>query len=115
MYKVCTNKDDGIPFHSDIEDDVTSLAEFTPETLVQSAAKCLILINPDVVVPMAMPSGMAQRFSATTTLADACVVRMSLPTQKLVFIYLWSIIYILFDSLSDFEATSATKPSCTRM
>lgn len=59
---------------STIEDDVSSLAEFTPETLVQAAAKCLVLIDPDVVVPMSMPSGMAQRFSATTTLADACVV-----------------------------------------
>lgn len=53
---------------------MTSLSEFTPETLVHSAAKCLVSINPDAVVPMSMPSGMAQRFSATTTLADACVV-----------------------------------------
>uniref|UniRef100_A0A1B0GPI5 Coiled-coil domain-containing protein 22 homolog n=1 Tax=Phlebotomus papatasi TaxID=29031 RepID=A0A1B0GPI5_PHLPP len=57
---------------SDIDDEVHSLSYFSPEMLVSSVSKCLILIKPSLEVPQSLPPGMAQRFTVTSNLAEAC-------------------------------------------
>lgn len=69
---------DNIIIHSlqqigcDIDEDVTSLSAFSPEKLVETAAKCLLLIRPDMEIPTSLPAGMAQRYSVTAAIAEAC-------------------------------------------
>ena len=63
-------------YYSNIDNDITSLSCFSPELLVKTVAKCLILIKPSIVnLPMCLPHGMAQKFAATNTLAETCQVR----------------------------------------
>lgn len=50
------------------------LANFAPQIVFEATAKCIELISPEINIPKTLPSGMAQRFSATASLAEACVV-----------------------------------------
>ncbi|XP_055372658.1 coiled-coil domain-containing protein 22 homolog [Condylostylus longicornis] len=68
---------DNIIIHSlkqigcNIDDDVISLSSFSPELLVETVSKCLQLIKPSSNLPKNLPSNMAQRFSVSSTLAEA--------------------------------------------
>lgn len=55
-----------------IDDDVISLSSFSPELLVETVSKCLRLIKPTLQLPETLPGGMAQRFTVTASLAEAC-------------------------------------------
>lgn len=55
-----------------LDDEVTSLDEFSPTLLVQVVSKCITLIDPSLELPQTLPPGMAQRFTATASLAEAC-------------------------------------------
>lgn len=44
-------------FDSNLDEDITSLANFTPEHLVRCVSKCLRLIQPDLNVPDNLPPG----------------------------------------------------------
>lgn len=61
-------------FSSNIEPDILSLSSFTPELLVETVSMCLHLIKPSMNVPKKLPPGMAQRFTVTASLAEACTV-----------------------------------------
>lgn len=61
-------------FFSKIDENITNLSSFSPELLVKTISKCLLLIKPSLELPETLPVGMAQRYSVTTTLADACNV-----------------------------------------
>lgn len=60
---------------STLDDEVTSLDEFSPTLLVQVVSKCITLIDSSLDLPRTLPPGMAQRFTATASLAEACRVR----------------------------------------
>lgn len=55
-----------------LDEEVTSLDEFSPTLLVQVVSKCITLIDPSLDLPRTLPPGMAQRFTATASLAEAC-------------------------------------------
>lgn len=55
-----------------LDEEVTSLDEFSPTLLVQVVSKCISLIDPSLDLPRTLPPGMAQRFTATASLAEAC-------------------------------------------
>uniref|UniRef100_A0A1Q3F102 Coiled-coil domain-containing protein 22 homolog n=1 Tax=Culex tarsalis TaxID=7177 RepID=A0A1Q3F102_CULTA len=55
-----------------LDEEVTSLDEFSPTLLVQVVSKCIALIDPSLDLPQTLPPGMAQRFTATASLAEAC-------------------------------------------
>uniref|UniRef100_A0A182YL70 Coiled-coil domain-containing protein 22 homolog n=1 Tax=Anopheles stephensi TaxID=30069 RepID=A0A182YL70_ANOST len=69
---------DNIILHSlrqidcDLDEDIQGLDQFTPSILVRTVTKCLLLIDPTLDLPHTLPSGMAQRFTATARLAEAC-------------------------------------------
>lgn len=44
-------------FGSNLDEDVLSLAGFTPEHLVQCVSKCVRLIQPGLDVPESLPPG----------------------------------------------------------
>lgn len=44
-------------FDSKLDNEVTSLVDFTPELLVHCVSKCLHLIQPDLEVPESLPPG----------------------------------------------------------
>lgn len=55
-------------------EDVKTLTDFSPELLVETVSSCIQLIDTSLNLPKTLPSNLAQRFSATASLADACVV-----------------------------------------
>ncbi|XP_052563294.1 coiled-coil domain-containing protein 22 homolog [Culex pipiens pallens] len=61
-----------------LDEEVTSLDEFSPTLLVQVVSKCITLIDPSLDLPRTLPPGMAQRFTATASLAEACRIFASL-------------------------------------
>uniref|UniRef100_A0A8W7PI06 Coiled-coil domain-containing protein 22 homolog n=1 Tax=Anopheles coluzzii TaxID=1518534 RepID=A0A8W7PI06_ANOCL len=69
---------DNIILHSlrqidcDLDEDIQGLEQFTPAVLVRTVSKCLLLIDPSLDLPQTLPPGMAQRFTATARLAEAC-------------------------------------------
>lgn len=71
---------DNIIIHSlkqigcNIGDDIKTLTNFSPELLVDTVSNLLHLIDPTINLPKSLPSNLAQRFSATASLAEACVV-----------------------------------------
>jgi coiled-coil domain-containing protein 22 len=59
---------------SDLDESLESLAQISPEKLVETVSRCVHLIKPDLPdVPATLPSNMAQRFATATTLAETCV------------------------------------------
>ncbi|XP_058129345.1 coiled-coil domain-containing protein 22 homolog [Anopheles ziemanni] len=71
---------DNIILHSlrqidcDLDEDIQGLEHFTPSILVRTISKCLLLIDPSLDLPHSLPPGMAQRFTVTARLAEACTV-----------------------------------------
>ncbi|XP_062564380.1 coiled-coil domain-containing protein 22 homolog [Armigeres subalbatus] len=69
---------DNIILHSlrqiecNLDEEVTSLGHISPSMLVQIVSKCISLIDPSLELPQTLPPGMAQRFTATASLAEAC-------------------------------------------
>ncbi|XP_061515734.1 coiled-coil domain-containing protein 22 homolog [Anopheles gambiae] len=69
---------DNIVLHSlrqidcDLDEDIQGLEQFTPAVLVRTVSKCLLLIDPSLDLPQTLPPGMAQRFTVTARLAEAC-------------------------------------------
>uniref|UniRef100_A0A182W1U2 Coiled-coil domain-containing protein 22 homolog n=1 Tax=Anopheles minimus TaxID=112268 RepID=A0A182W1U2_9DIPT len=69
---------DNIILHSlrqidcDLDEDIQGLEQFTPSVLVRTVSKCLLLIDPSLDLPHTLPPGMAQRFTVTARLAEAC-------------------------------------------
>ncbi|XP_053680941.1 coiled-coil domain-containing protein 22 homolog [Anopheles nili] len=69
---------DNIILHSlrqidcDLDEDIQGLEHFTPSILVRTISKCLLLIDPTLDLPQTLPPGMAQRFTVTARLAEAC-------------------------------------------
>ncbi|XP_049290987.1 coiled-coil domain-containing protein 22 homolog [Anopheles funestus] len=69
---------DNIILHSlrqidcDLDEDIQGLEPFTPSILVRTVSKCLLLIDPSLDLPHTLPPGMAQRFTVTARLAEAC-------------------------------------------
>uniref|UniRef100_A0A182M286 Coiled-coil domain-containing protein 22 homolog n=1 Tax=Anopheles culicifacies TaxID=139723 RepID=A0A182M286_9DIPT len=69
---------DNIILHSlrqidcDLDEDIQVLEQFTPSVLVRTVSKCLLLIDPSLDLPHSLPPGMAQRFTVTARLAEAC-------------------------------------------
>ncbi|XP_035788619.1 coiled-coil domain-containing protein 22 homolog [Anopheles albimanus] len=57
---------------SDLDEDIQGLDQLTPSVLVRAVSKCLLLIDPSLDLPTSLPPGMAQRFTATARLAEAC-------------------------------------------
>ncbi|XP_065080310.1 coiled-coil domain-containing protein 22 homolog [Ochlerotatus camptorhynchus] len=69
---------DNIILHSlrqiecNLDEEVTSLEDISPSLLVQIVSKCITLIDPSLDLPRSLPPGMAQRFTVTASLAEAC-------------------------------------------
>uniref|UniRef100_A0A182N3H2 Coiled-coil domain-containing protein 22 homolog n=1 Tax=Anopheles dirus TaxID=7168 RepID=A0A182N3H2_9DIPT len=70
---------DNIILHSlrqidcDLDEDIQGLEQLTPSILVRTVSKCLLRIDPSLAeLPQTLPPGMAQRFTATARLAEAC-------------------------------------------
>uniref|UniRef100_A0A182PQX5 Coiled-coil domain-containing protein 22 homolog n=1 Tax=Anopheles epiroticus TaxID=199890 RepID=A0A182PQX5_9DIPT len=69
---------DNIILHSlrqidcDLDEEIQGLEQFTPSILVRTVSKCLLLIDPTLELPQTLPPGMAQRFTVTARLAEAC-------------------------------------------
>ncbi|XP_053659330.1 coiled-coil domain-containing protein 22 homolog [Anopheles marshallii] len=69
---------DNIILHSlrqidcDLDEEIQGLEQFTPSILVRTVSKCLLLIDPSLDLPHTLPPGMAQRFTVTAQLAEAC-------------------------------------------
>ncbi|XP_077975450.1 coiled-coil domain-containing protein 22-like [Styela clava] len=56
----------------DFVDDVSSIAEFSTENVVEATVRCLKMINPDLKLSHSLPPGMSARFRIGSTLAQAC-------------------------------------------
>ncbi|XP_058831111.1 coiled-coil domain-containing protein 22 homolog [Topomyia yanbarensis] len=69
---------DNIIFHSlrqigcNLDEEVSSFDEISPSQLVPIVSKCIALIDPSLDLPKSLPPGMAQRFTTTASLAEAC-------------------------------------------
>ncbi|KAI9562226.1 hypothetical protein GHT06_013191 [Daphnia sinensis] len=56
----------------DIEDDVTSLAHFTTEIVIEGVVKCLLSIHPDLQLNHKMPPNLPARYKLCMEIAKAC-------------------------------------------
>ncbi|XP_055593218.1 coiled-coil domain-containing protein 22 homolog [Uranotaenia lowii] len=69
---------DNIIFHSlkqiecNLDEEITGLTDLDPSLLVKVVSKCISLIEPSLDPPKKLPPGMAQRFTVTASLAEAC-------------------------------------------
>uniref|UniRef100_A0A182R0G4 Coiled-coil domain-containing protein 22 homolog n=1 Tax=Anopheles farauti TaxID=69004 RepID=A0A182R0G4_9DIPT len=70
---------DNIILHSlrqidcDLDEEIQGLEQLTPSILVRTVSKCLLRIDPSLTdLPQSLPPGMAQRFTVTARLAEAC-------------------------------------------
>lgn len=59
---------------SDIDDDVTSLAHFTTEIVIEGVVRCLVSINPDLQLHHRMPPNLPARYKLCMEIAKACKV-----------------------------------------
>ncbi|XP_053684089.1 coiled-coil domain-containing protein 22 homolog [Sabethes cyaneus] len=55
-----------------LDEDLSGLDEIKPSLLVPIVSRCIALIDPSLELPKTLPPGMAQRFTATASLAEAC-------------------------------------------
>lgn len=60
---------------SEIDDEIKSLSDFSPEVLVPACVQCLRIINPEFNAPSTLPEAMAARLRVCTALANALQVR----------------------------------------
>lgn len=63
---------------SDIEDEVTSLALFTTEIVIEGVVKCLVSIQPDLELNHRMPPNLPARYKLCMEIAKACKVGLLL-------------------------------------
>ena len=61
-------------FFSDLDDDVTSLSQFSTELIVEAAARCVKVMRPSLELTYKLPPSMAARFRVGTCLAQAVAV-----------------------------------------
>jgi len=62
--------------HSDIEEDVRSLKQFSTDLVVEATARCLRTIDSSLDVQHRLPPSMAAQFRIGTSLATAIQVRL---------------------------------------
>ncbi|XP_030836792.1 coiled-coil domain-containing protein 22 homolog [Strongylocentrotus purpuratus] len=55
----------------DLDEDVVTLRQFTPELVVEASVRCLKLIDTNTNLPHSLPPGMSARFRLGTDLANA--------------------------------------------
>ncbi|XP_058461138.1 coiled-coil domain-containing protein 22 homolog [Malaya genurostris] len=69
---------DNIIFHSlrqigcTFDEEIKSLDDMSPSQLIPIVSKCITSIDSSLDLPKTLPSGMAQRFTTTASLAEAC-------------------------------------------
>lgn len=56
----------------DIEEEVESLKQFSPELVVEAASKCIEAIQPGSRIPTSLPPSMSLRFRIGATIAQTC-------------------------------------------
>lgn len=56
----------------DLDEDLQGLEEFSTEMVVQAAARCLKVIQPDIDISDTLPQNMASRFHLSCAIAEAC-------------------------------------------
>ncbi|CAH1400021.1 unnamed protein product [Nezara viridula] len=56
----------------DLDEDIQGLEEFSTEMVVQAAARCLKIIQPDIDISDTLPQNMASRFHLSCAIAEAC-------------------------------------------
>ena len=61
-------------FWSDFEDDITTLAHFTTEIVIEGVVKCLLSIQPDLQLNSKMPPNLPARYKLCMEIAKACKV-----------------------------------------
>ncbi len=59
---------------SDIDEDVSSIFQFSTALIVEATARCLKVINNDLEVSYKLPPGMSAKFRVGTSLANAVTV-----------------------------------------
>lgn len=62
--------------HSEIDEGVNNLVDFTSEILVASCVQCMKIIRPEFDAPSALPEAMAARLRICTMLANTVLVCM---------------------------------------
>lgn len=60
--------------YSNLDEEVSSVGDFTPELVIEAASRCLNIIQPNLDLPLILPANMAMRFKATAAIATACKV-----------------------------------------
>ncbi|XP_034246632.1 coiled-coil domain-containing protein 22 homolog [Thrips palmi] len=56
----------------DIEEEIESLKQFSPELVVEAASKCIEAIQPGSRIPTSLPPSMSLRFRIGATIAQTC-------------------------------------------
>lgn len=73
-----------------IDEEIKNICDLRVDTIIQSASKCLITINPSLKVPTKLPSGISHRIEVAAQIASICKVTIS------VLIKSFPIVYIVF-------------------
>ncbi|XP_047522541.1 coiled-coil domain-containing protein 22 [Pieris napi] len=55
-----------------INEDVKNLCDIPVETIIEAAAQCISNINPNLKVPIKLPTGVSQRIGVATQIATSC-------------------------------------------
>lgn len=64
---------ENIFYFSDIED-IESLKQFSTDMVIESAVRCLDVIQPGLGLPHTLPPNMSARFRLGASIAQACAV-----------------------------------------
>lgn len=67
-----------ISVYRDVEDSIKIISDLPVERIIESAAKCITAINPNIRVPNRLPSGVSQRIEVAAQVASICKVTITL-------------------------------------
>lgn len=67
-----------ISVYRDVEDSIMIISDLPVERIIESAAKCITAINPNIRVPNRLPSGVSQRIEVAAQVASICKVTITL-------------------------------------
>lgn len=77
-----------------IDDEIKNICDLRVDTIIQSASKCLITINPSLKVPTKLPSGISHRIEVAAQIASICKVTISVLIKSFPIVYSVSQFYI---------------------
>lgn len=83
-----------------IDEEIKNICDLRVETIIKSASKCLITINPTLKVPTKLPSGISHRIEVAAQIAAICKVTEFVLMKNLQFVCL---MFALTDCMCDWQ------------